>query len=451
MRRLSTLLGVVLSALAVGVGQAAAEESGGTAQAAGQSAMSGQGAGAGGGAYQSGPTNTNLNIRVLSPGNNGSVTQSNDTTAGAVAANSNTTNQTVGQSQTGGGYGSDYAQIAGQSAANRQSADADAVAVQLAPSNESSAIRVLSPGNNGDVDQSNDATAGAVAGNDNDTTQKTDQSQTGGSGSDYTQIAGQDAANRQSADADAAAVQVKPSNDASSIRVLSPGNDGDVSQSNSTTALAVAANDNDTTQSIGQSQAGLHSKGDSDYTQIAGQSATSAQSAEAGALAVQVKPSNDARSIRVLSPGNDGDVTQSNSAKAIGLALNDNKTTQSIRQSQTGGGYGSDSLQVAGQGSWSAQKAGALAVAIQLGASNDYAPVRVGSPGGGGSVEQSNSVGALAAALNGNATKQSLSQAQTGYGSDYLQVAGQGSWSDQRSGAMSLAWQGMLKRKPMRR
>ena len=149
--------------------------------------------------------------------------------------------------------------------------------------------------------QSNSATAGAAALNGNETDQSVDQSQAGGaapsyadekkpddksgSGSDYTQVAGQAASNDQDADADATAVQVKPSNTASSIRVLSPGNDGDVSQSNDATAVGIAANGNKTDQSIEQSQGGSSapsdarkpdekSYGGSSYTQVAGQEAS---------------------------------------------------------------------------------------------------------------------------------------------------------------------------------
>ena len=186
--------------------------------------MSGQTAGGSSGASQYGPTNGAMSIRVLSPGNDGAVSQSNATTAGAIAANGNTTSQSTDQSQAGGGYGSDYTQVAGQEAKNAQSADADAKAVQVAPSNDALSIRVLSPGNDGDVTQSNAAAAGAVAANGNETKQSIDQTQAGsGHGSDATQIAGQDASSRQSADADADAVQKKPENDATSIRVLSPG------------------------------------------------------------------------------------------------------------------------------------------------------------------------------------------------------------------------------------
>ena len=292
---------------------------------------------------------------------------------------------------------------------------------------------MLSPGNGGNVSQSNSTTAIAAGLNGNATEQNVDQSQTGGAaapaprmadgygksgkGSDATQIAGQKATNDQSANAEAAAVQVKPSNSASSIRVLSPGNDGDVSQSNSATAVGIAANLNLTGQSIDQEQTG--SGHGSDQTQVAGQEASSNQSADAGALAVQLKPSNSNQSIRVLSPGDDGDVSQSNSTTAIAAALNAQRDVdQSIDQSQTGGGHGGSTLQVAGQGAWSRQDADAGAAAFQLGASNENAPIRVLSPGGSGSVEQSNDVTALAVALNLNETCQALMQSQSGHGSD---------------------------------
>lgn len=472
MKRLSALLATVVLALVFGAGQALATEGdSGAAQAAGQSADSGQSADGYGGALQAGAANRATSIRVLSPGDNGDVTQSNSTTAAALAANGNTTDQGVDQSQSGG-PGSDYTQIAGQDASNRQDAHADATALQIAPSNDSLAIRVLSPGDDGDLTQSNSASAGALAANGNETDQTADQSQTGGGyGSDPMQIAGQQAGNAQSADADATAVQVKPTNTATSIRVLSPGDDGNVTQSNDTTAVAAGLNGNATDQSVDQSQGtvapvvttrapigkSVPSSG-SGSTQIAGQSAANYQSADADATAVQIAPKNTAASIRVLSPGDDGSVTQSNDTTAVGIAANGNRTGQSIGQQQAGGGPGSD-LQVAGQGAWSGQSADADAAAVQLGAKNEYAPVRVGSPNGkggpgrkddkagtsNGSVQQSNEVGALALALNLNATCQAMEQAQTGYGPSYLQVAGQGVWSSQRGSADALGLQGVMR------
>ena len=180
MKRITTLLGVLALALTFGAGQAVADDGAGAAQTAGQSAPSGQMADGSGSAYQGGASNSASSIRVLSPGNDGGVTQSNSTTAAAIAANANKTNQDTTQSQTGGAPGSDYTQIAGQEAKNKQDADADAKAVQIAPSNDGQSIRVLSPGNSGDLTQSNSATAGAAALNGNKTDQSIDQSQTGG-------------------------------------------------------------------------------------------------------------------------------------------------------------------------------------------------------------------------------------------------------------------------------
>ncbi len=444
-------------------------------QIAGQDASSTQSADAEAAALQAKPSNSASSIRVLSPGDDGNVSQSNAATAIGIAANGNSADQSTDQSQGGGGYGSDQQQVAGQEASNSQSANADATAVQLKPSNTASSIRVLSPGNGGNVSQSNSTTAVAAGLNGNETKQSVDQTQAGGvvpvtlregdgygkpgKGSDATQIAGQKATNTQTADATAAAVQVKPSNSASSIRVLSPGDDGNVSQSNAATAVGIAANGNWTNQSIDQSQGdgsmapvrseypGAKSGYGSDATQVAGQEASNDQSAKAGALAVQLKPSNTNGSIRVLSPGNDGDVSQSNSTTALAAGLNLDATSQSIDQSQAGGGHGGSALQVAGQGAWNRQDAGAGAAAIQLGASNENAPNRVGSPGGSGSVEQSNDVTALAVALNLAETCQTLTQEQTGRGSGQLQVAGQGSWDDQRGGAWSRAIQGGMHKK----
>ena len=100
MKRLSALLATVVLVLCFGASQAvAAEGDQGAGQAAGQSAGSGQSASGYGGAYQAGPTNSAGSIRVLSPGDNGSVTQSNNTTAAAIAANGNKTTQGVDQSQ----------------------------------------------------------------------------------------------------------------------------------------------------------------------------------------------------------------------------------------------------------------------------------------------------------------------------------------------------------------
>ena len=69
MKRLWTLLVTATLVLCFGAGQAAAEESdpGSAAQAAGQSAASGQEADGSGGAYQGGATNRTFDIRGSEP------------------------------------------------------------------------------------------------------------------------------------------------------------------------------------------------------------------------------------------------------------------------------------------------------------------------------------------------------------------------------------------------
>ena len=84
MKRITTLLGALLLVLCFGAGQAVAADGDGAAQTAGQSAPSGQTADGAGSAYQAGPSNSAGSIRVLSPGNGGAVSQSNNTTAAAI-------------------------------------------------------------------------------------------------------------------------------------------------------------------------------------------------------------------------------------------------------------------------------------------------------------------------------------------------------------------------------
>src|SRR5262245_17823994 len=191
MRLMITAVVAALGVLVYGAGTALADvETATGSQMAGQLGSSGQSAGAGSGVLQSVPSNSAISVRVLSPGNNGNVTQSNTAASGAIAANGNSTSQSTTQNQAGGGPGADYAQIAGQSAANWQSADAKAATVQKDPSNQSIDVRVLSRGNGGNVSQSNTALSGALAANGNSTNQTTTQNQAGGGpGSGYLQVA----------------------------------------------------------------------------------------------------------------------------------------------------------------------------------------------------------------------------------------------------------------------
>jgi hypothetical protein len=221
--------------------------------------------------------NVNAPVAILSPGsNNGDVDQSNDATTVAVASNWNDTDQSIWQSQRatsrGGRCGCrgrriDQDQTASNSNRTDQDANATAETTQV---NVNAPVAILSPGsNNGDVDQSNDATTIAEASNWNDTDQFIGQSQDaraggrgccGGSsrGIRQDQSATNDNSTYQDANADASTTQYNVN---APIAILSPGsNNGDVSQSNDATTVARASNSNSTNQGIHQRQ-GAKSKG----------------------------------------------------------------------------------------------------------------------------------------------------------------------------------------------
>jgi ribosomal protein L24 len=379
---------------------------GGT-QVIGQSAKSEQDAAALAKTVQEKPSNTNVSIRVLSPGDSGSVTQANNASSTATAGNVNLTKQDADQEQSGddckcsdGGT-----QVIGQAADSEQKAAAAAATVQEKPSNRNISIRVLSDGDDGNVTQTNSASSNATAGNVNLTKQDADQEQ---AGSGF-QFVGQTAENDQKATALAGTVQEKPSNTNISIRVLSPGDGGNVTQSNTASSNATAGNLNALKQDADQEQGG-HDCKCGDGKQVIGQSAKSEQDATALATTFQLKPSNTNTSIRVLSKGDDGDVTQSNTATSNATAGNLNLTKQDADQKQ-GGGSG---IQVIGQAAKNDQDAKALAATFQLGASNENAPTRVLSKGDGGDVTQSNTASSDATALNVNWLSQDAEQWQGG-------------------------------------
>jgi hypothetical protein len=436
-------------------------DSGGT-QALGQSAGNQQSASSNATSTQVNPSNQNISVRVLSPGNNGPVTQTNSSQALSAAGNLNDTSQDATQTQGGGGG----TQAADQSAGSRQSADSNATSTQIKPSNENISVRVLSDGNDGPVTQTNASQAGALAGNKNDTSQHADQSQGGGGGG--TQAAEQQAYNDQHASADAESKQIHPSNQNIGVRVLSPGNDGPVTQTNASGAVALAGNKNSTTQNASQDQGGSkdgYSKDSKDCKcddhgapaiQAVAQKAVNKQDASADATSVQKDPSNVNAPVRVGSPGDNGSVKQSNVSFAGSAAFNANDTTQNASQDQGGSGpptvsrdgcdYGcghsSDpAIQALGQVAYSGQKADSSATSKQDGASNVNAPVSTGSYGSNGSVEQLNASGAESFAGNDNSTEQHGNQDQHGggYGGPAIQALGQeaGNWQDADSDATS--------------
>ncbi len=287
-------------------------------------------------------------------------------------------------------------QTAGQIATNNQTATAAASSTQIAPQNTNVNVRVLSPGTNGPVSQTNASTALGLAGNANLTGQGIAQSGAG------QQQAAQAAGSSQDAAAAAESTQVKPENTNVDVRVLSDGADGPVSQANTSTAAAIAANLNATDQQVAQDPT-------SPAGQTAGQEATNEQAAVAAAESKQIAPQNTNVGVRVLSPGDDGSVTQRNDSTAAAIALNGNKTKQDIDQQA---GHGSPS-QTAAQIAGNTQNAGAWAESEQIHPSNTNVGVRVLGPGHNGDVTQANTSNALGVALNGNHTEQSIEQGQS--------------------------------------
>jgi hypothetical protein len=367
------------------------------------------------------PSNSNVSVRVLSHGDDGRVSQSNEASSEATAANLNATKQDADQAQRGSG-----SQVIGQSADSDQQAKAASLTAQKGATNENVSVRVLSPGHGGSVSQSNVASSEAKAGNTNWTGQDADQTQAGSSCKcerGGTQAIGQSADNDQEAAALSATIQEKPSNSNVPVRVLSKGDDGRVSQSNEASSEATAANLNATKQEADQAQAG------GSGWQVIGQSADNDQDAFALAFTLQSGASNKNTPVRVLSPGDGGSVSQSNDASSEAKAGNTNWTGQDADQSQ-GDKESLDkhccgtAIQAIGQRSENEQGAKALAFTAQLGIEqpcrckrdsgigNSNEPVRVLSPGDDGSVKQSNEASSEAKAVNWNATKQDADQIQ---------------------------------------
>jgi hypothetical protein len=431
-------------------------------------------------ASQKGASNSNYPIRVHSEGDNGDVEQTNSVDSEANASNENSAEQSVEQEQSSEGSsgnccksGSTGIQVAGQKAENEQDAKAASLAVQEHAENKNAPIRVHSDGDNGDVEQTNSVDSEANASNENSAEQSVDQDQssTGSSertccksGSTGIQVADQKAENDQDALGLSLAAQKGASNTNKPILVKSEGDGGDVEQSNSVDSEANASNENSTEQETEQEQSSEGSSGNccksgSTGIQVASQKAESEQDAKSASLALQEHAKNTNAPIRVLSPGDDGDVEQTNSVDSEANASNENSADQSIDQDQSSSGSSGTGIQVAGQESKNDQDALGLSLAAQKGASNSYTPIRVKSDGDGGDVEQSNSVDSEANASNENSSEQEIEQEQSGGGGSCnchgdlgIQVAGQRSKNDQDAKALSLAFQegASNKSKPLR-
>jgi hypothetical protein len=432
-RHLIALLGALAVLLALGSGVAQAQSVQGVEQVAG----TGQSATSNATSTQTAPSNSNISVRIFSPGENGSVSQSNNSAAVSGAVNKAATTQAV--TQAGGGAGE---QAAGQIALTGQKADSKATSEQYKPSNSNISVRIHSEGNDGNVEQSNNSLAGSLAANKAETTQWVDQSQDGcgcptgkkdhGSGGAGVQAVGQKAVTLQDAKSEATSKQFEPSNENIGVRIHSPGKNGSVEQSNNSKALSFAGNLASTDQTVTQSQSGCDCAGD--RVQAVGQFALTGQHADSDATSIQKGAKNFNAPVRIHSYGDDGTVEQSNNSAALSAAINAAETTQYVDQSQAGcgcpapkkdhggydgrdgydghGGQGGARVQAVGQIALTGQKADSDANSWQFWASNTNAPVREKSYGGGGSVNQSNNSFAGSLALNLARTNQWVRQNQ---------------------------------------
>ena len=415
-----------------------------------QSATNGQTAESTANSTQDHPSNTNISVRIMSPGDDGSVTQTNDSSAKSAAGNKNSTTQSAGQS--GGGV-----QTAKQDAANKQSANSSASSTQDHPSNVNIPVRIYSDGDNGSVKQVNDSSAKSAAGNKNETTQNAEQGSgsmsapvrdacgggCGDHGGPSVQDAEQSASSDQSARSSASSEQDHPSNVNIPVRIGSSGDDGRVTQINSSSAVSAAGNKNTTDQSVEQSAGG---SGSGSAVQYADQKAGNTQDATSSATSHQSGASNANYPVRIGSSGGGGSVTQVNGSSAISAAGNKNDTTQNAAQNagspvkkpvlvrdgcdecasrptavatsaapsdgcrEKCGGGGGPVVQDVKQKASNDQTADSSAESTQCCASNTNAPVRIKSDGDDGDVTQANLSGAISVAGNKNHTTQNATQ-----------------------------------------
>jgi hypothetical protein len=396
--------------------------SAGGVQAADQSAGTQQTAVAASKAVQVDPSNQNVSVRINSPGDDGNVTQTNAVTSNANAGNTASTEQQASQGNAGESCGCNAVPTAqawqpqattDPSAATQPQATTDpsAATQPQATADPSAATQPQATSQNGSSDPSTDSAVAPAS-----------------SPAPSVQAIGQDASTQQTAIAGSAAVQSGASNVADPVRIDSWGDNGNVSQANTVSSTANAGNSASTEQNAGQTAGGSKCGCGGSDIQAIGQQAETGQGALALSGAIQQfgggEPSrcgcggsdggsgNTASPVRVWSPGTDGNVTQNNSVDSTANAGNNAQTTQDATQ-QSGGGSGLQ-IQAIGQeaGTWQAAAAGSFAA--QLGASNNASPVRVWSPGGGGSVTQSNGASSTANAGNDAGTTQTATQAMGG-------------------------------------
>jgi hypothetical protein len=253
--------------------------------------------------------------------------QTSSSTSTSAAQNDNETIQRASPTQTGG---SEQTQSTIQIAPTQQSANA------TSRSNQSAANHAGARAAN----QENKSSSSAVSRNSNETKQSSVQDQESAPPPDpapsqtQSQSSSQSAPTTQHADASATSNQVAPTNINISVRIDSPGDNGPVNQTNSSTANAVSNNANTSGQDLKQTQGGGRPAGE--QSQSAAQSAPTNQVANATSSSKQVAPTNLNITVRNKSPGDEGPVTQTNDSGSSADAGNANASNQSAGQVQEG-------------------------------------------------------------------------------------------------------------------
>jgi hypothetical protein len=311
------------------------------------------------------PTNTNIVVRNKSPGDDGPVTQTNNSGATAGAANSNAVKQGSDQAQTGDGNGSGgQSQAVDQTAPTTQTSNAPATSKQTSPTNGNVSVTIdpNAPDPNGSgllgtliniwvphaasstptpatapatvstttaaVDatpaagatQVNTSTATAAATNTNQVTQTANQAQTAGDAGPTQSPIQVDGGQSQVVTQSAPTTQV---DNASATSTQTGMTNLGGQQNNISSATATANNENQIHQIADQVQVG--GAGGS-QSQVIDQSAPSTQTATATATSHQSRATN----------GKHG--RQTNTSTSTASAGGRNGASQTARQAQTGGG-----------------------------------------------------------------------------------------------------------------
>ncbi len=330
----------------------------------------------------------NLDLPLLSGGNNGPVNQESTSTSTSTSKNAEVS-QVVNQNGSG-----NASNTADQSSTNNQVAPIAISGSISAPINLNLPIGLLSPGaNEGSVTQRSNSEASSRAVN-AEQDQRIDQRGSGNADNDAQQIA----VNNQLLPIALGLGISAPININAPIAVLSPNaNQGNVNQRTDSDAHAEALN-NETEQEIRQNGGGNSSNS-------ASQNAISNQLLPIAAGLAAAVPVNVNAPIAILSPGaNSGDVDQMADADVYSDALN-NDTNQSINQQ--GSGNGSNT---AGQNASNTQ---ILPIALGAGVGlpvNARAPIAVLAPGSNDGDVRQKAEGDPTVVATNNRTNQDVQQ-----------------------------------------